>query len=122
MAELHASGYQSWHYYHSHAELRQVLDMIVSGYFSPEEHNRYEAIFERLTTEGDSFLLLADFMSYIECQDQVAKLYVDKQKWLRSAILNVARMGKFSSDRTISEYARNIWHIDPVSIKGGKPS
>jgi len=118
VAELHAIGYQPWHYYHSHPEIRQVLDMIASGYFSPEEHNRYEAIFKRLTTEGDSYLLLADFMSYIECQDQVAKLYVDKQKWLRSAILNVARMGKFSSDRTIAEYAHNIWHIDPVPIVG----
>ena len=59
-------------------------------------------------------------MSYLECQDKVAQLYVDKSKWLRSVILNVARMGKFSSDRTIAEYARSIWRIDPVAIKSVK--
>jgi len=69
VSALHAEGYQPWHYYHAQPELRQVLDMIASGYFSPEEFNRYEAIFHRLTQDGDPFLLLVDFASYIECQD-----------------------------------------------------
>ena len=114
VTELHANGYDPWHYYHTQAELRQVLDMIASGYFSPEQASRYKPLFERLTTDGDSFLLLADYAAYIACQDQVAQCYTDNQRWLRSAILNVARMGNFSSDRTIAEYARNIWQINPV--------
>lgn len=114
VADLHASGYNPWHYYDSQPELKQVLDMIACGYFSPDEANRYENLFNRHTHGGDPYMLLADYAAYIECQDRVSERYRDQELWLRSCILNVARMGKFSSDRTIDEYARNIWHIEPV--------
>jgi glycogen phosphorylase len=109
-----ASGYNPWDYYNSNAELKQVLDMIASGFFSVEEPNRYQAIFDNLLHKGDHYLLLADYASYIAAQDSVNTLYQDQEEWSRRAILNVARVGKFSSDRTIGEYAKNIWHVAPA--------
>lgn len=67
----------------------------------------------------DEYMLLADFQSYIECQDQVSQAFRDQEQWTRMSILNVARMGKFSSDRTISEYCRDIWDVEPVSVDLG---
>lgn len=109
-----ASGYNPWDYYNSNAELKQVLDMIANGFFSVEEPDRYQAIFDNLLQKGDHYLLLADYASYIAAQDSVNTLYQDQEEWSRRAILNVARVGKFSSDRTIGEYAKNIWHVAPA--------
>ncbi len=109
-----ASGYNPWDYYNSNAELKQVLDMIANGFFSVEEPDRYQAIFDNLLQKGDHYLLLADYASYIAGQDSVNTLYQDQEEWSRRAILNVARVGKFSSDRTIGEYAKNIWHVAPA--------
>lgn len=109
-----AAGYNPWDYYNSNAELKQVLDMIANGFFSVEEPDRYQAIFDNLLQKGDHYLLLADYASYIAAQDAVSALYQDQEEWSRRAILNVARVGKFSSDRTIGEYAKNIWHVAPA--------
>jgi starch phosphorylase len=117
VAETKANGYNPWDYYHDNAELKQVLDMIASGFFSVEEPDRYQAIFDNLLHKGDHYLLLADYASYIATQDAVGELYKDQEEWSRRAILNVARMSKFSSDRTIGEYAKNIWNADPVNRK-----
>ncbi len=114
VAELKANGYNPWDYYHANAELREVLDMIVSGFFNVDEPNRYQAIFDTLLHKGDNYLLLADYQSYIDTQDKVAALYQNQEEWTRHAILNVANMGKFSSDRTIAEYAKNIWNVKPA--------
>ena len=107
-------GYDPRSYYHGNAELKQALDMISSGYFCPDEIGRYQDIVAALLDRGDRFLLLADYASYIECQEKVSLLYRDSREWTRRAILNVAGMGKFSSDRTIREYAQRIWHIAPI--------
>jgi len=114
VAEAKANGYNPWHFYHTNAELREVLDMIAGGFFSVEEPDRYQAIFDTLLHKGDNYLLLADYESYVATQDAVGKLYKDKEEWTRHAILNVARVGKFSSDRTISEYATKIWNVKPA--------
>jgi len=114
--ELRASGYNPWEWYHANPELRQVLEMIGGGYFSPSEPDRYQAIIQTLTDGGDNYLLLPDFDSYIAAQDEVDALYRDTEAWSRMAILNVARMGWFSSDRTIREYAERIWKIKPVPV------
>lgn len=111
---LHRQGYNPWDYYHGNAELKQVLDMLAEGYFSPEEPQRFQPIVDALLTHGDRFLLLADYASYVACHDQVRALYRKPEEWARKAILNVAGMGKFSSDRTIKEYAEKIWHVTPV--------
>ena len=114
VASLHQRGYQPMDYYHGNAELREVLDMIGSGYFSPDDAARYQPIVNNLLHRGDRYLLLADYASYIACQDKVSEAYRDRSLWLRRAILNVANLGKFSSDRTIREYAEVIWNTKPV--------
>ena len=111
VAATKANGYNPWDYYHANPELKQVLDMIAGGFFSVEEPDRYQAIFDNLMHKGDHYLLLADYASYIETQEAVSALYQNQEEWTRRAILNVARVGKFSSDRTIGEYAKNIWKV-----------
>jgi len=98
--------------------VRRVLDLITSGFFCPDHPETFRPIVDKLLS-SDPFLLLADYRSYVECQEQVAKAYEDQDKWAKMAILNVARMGKFSSDRTIDEYAKEIWHAKacPISLK-----
>ncbi len=114
VAQTKALGYNPWDYYNNNAELKEVLDMIAGGFFSVEEPDRYQAIFDNLLHKGDHYLLLADYASYIATQDAVGTLYQDQEEWSRMAILNVARVGKFSSDRTIGEYAKNIWNVTPA--------
>jgi starch phosphorylase len=114
VADLRARGYNPWDYYNGNAELRQALDMIGNGFFSVKESDRYRSLFDNLTKNGDFYLLLADYASYIEAQDRVSALYLDQEEWTRRSILNVANMGKFSSDRTIQEYADKVWKVKPV--------
>jgi glycogen phosphorylase len=111
VAAMKSKGYNPWDYYHGNPELKQVLDMIAGGFFSVEEPGRYQAIFDTLLHRGDNYMLLADYASYVETQEKVATMYRDQKTWIRKAILNVARMSKFSSDRTIGEYAQNIWKV-----------
>ncbi len=111
VAELRVNGYSAWEHYHGNDELKRVLDMIGNGFFSVEDPGRYRQVFDTLTHHGDHYLLLADYASYIATQDMVSMLYQDKEEWTRRAILNVANMGKFSSDRTIMEYAENVWNV-----------
>jgi starch phosphorylase len=111
VAETKANGYNPRDYYNANPVLKEVLDMIGSGFFSVDEPNRYQAIVDNLLNNGDQYLLLADYASYIETQDKVSELYQNQDAWVRMAILNVANMAKFSSDRAISDYAKNIWHV-----------
>ncbi len=111
--QLQNEGYRPADYYRDDAELHEVLDMIGAGYFSPEEPARFRPIIDSLL-QDDQYRLLADYRSYIECQEQVDALYQNTMAWQRKAILNVAHMGRFSSDRTINEYANNIWGVEPV--------
>ncbi|BBE50568.1 Maltodextrin phosphorylase [Ferriphaselus amnicola] len=111
---LHQRGYDAASYYHGNAALKQVLDMISSGYFCPDEPSRYHSVVDALLRHGDHFMLLADYAAYVDCQDRVTELYRDQAEWAKRAILNVAGMGKFSSDRTILEYAERIWRVEPI--------
>ena len=114
VVSLKAGGYQPLDYYHGNAELREVLDMIGGGFFSPDDAGRFKPIVDALLRHGDHYLLLADYASYIACQERVEAAYRNREQWVKSAILNVANMGKFSSDRTIGEYAAQIWNAQPV--------
>jgi glycogen phosphorylase len=114
VAQTKANGYNPWDYYYANIELKEVLDMIAGGFFCVDEPSRYQPIFDNLMHKGDQYLLLADYASYIACQDSVGALYQDQEAWSRHAVLNVARMAKFSSDRTIGEYAKNIWNVKPL--------
>jgi glycogen phosphorylase len=115
---VHRQGYDALSYYHGNAELKQVLEMIASGFFCPDEPARYQEIVDTLLKHGDHFLLLADYASYVACQDKADELYRDQKAWTKRAILNVAGMGKFSSDRTVREYAERIWHVAPIEPTG----
>jgi starch phosphorylase len=117
VAHLKQSGYNPKDYYNSNQELKEVLDMIGSGFFSIDEPNRFKPIIDSLLQHGDHYLLLADYASYINCQKKVEDAYRNQQQWVKKAILNVANMGKFSSDRTIMQYAEHIWGARQVLIK-----
>jgi starch phosphorylase len=116
VAELKASGYHPRDWVAKDAELGAVLEAIRSGHFSPTEPDRYQAIVDTLVNWGDNYLLLADYRAYVDTQDQVDALYRSTDEWSRKAVLNVAGMGFFSSDRTIAEYAHEIWHSTPVHL------
>ncbi len=115
IADLGRRGYNPWDHYHGNGELKQVMDMIQAGYFCLDDPQRFQPIFDALTAQGDRYFLLADYPSYVECQEKVDALYRKPAEWAKKAILNVARMGKFSSDRSIGEYAEKIWHVRPVA-------
>ena len=116
VADIRARGYQPRQIYETNPELRQVLDQIRDGVFSPDEPGRFQALFDLLVNFGDHYLLLADFASYMEAQDRVDDLYRQHDEWTRRAILNVAGMGVFSSDRTIAEYAQEVWHTTALKL------
>lgn len=115
VSALRAQGYRPRDFYESNPELREALDMIHDGYFNSQDPERYRGLIDNLL-EVDHYMLLADYASYIEVQGQVDTLYKDKKAWMKMALLNTARMGKFSIDRTVREYAHNIWDIAPQCI------
>jgi len=104
-----------WHYQHD-PETRQALDLIFSDYFSCDEPGVFEPLRGMLLTHGDHYMHLADLKSYLEADERLCALYADPDEWARKAILNVAGSGKFSSDRTIAEYAAEIWNVRPCPI------
>ncbi|EGJ5026687.1 glycogen phosphorylase, partial [Escherichia coli] len=114
--ELRRQGYKPREYYEKDEELHQVLTQIGSGVFSPEDPGRYRDLVDSLINFGDHYQVLADYRSYVDCQDKVDELYELQEEWTAKAMLNIANMGYFSSDRTIKEYADHIWHIDPVRL------
>ena len=116
VAQQKQDGYNPKEYYDNNLELKQTLDMISNGFFSPENADLYTPIIDMLLNQGDHFMVLADYAAYIDCQEKVSELYKNKTEWTKKSILNVANMGLFSSDRTIAEYAKEIWNIKPVNI------
>jgi starch phosphorylase len=110
-----AEGYNPRDYYNSNARLKNVIDLISCGYFSSENPGLFQPIVDSLMNR-DQYLLFADFQLYYDCQQRVAQAYKDQDKWTKMAILNVANTGKFSSDRTIKEYAEDIWDIKETKI------
>jgi len=115
VAETRARGYRPKEYVAASPELQGVIDRIASDFFSPEAPGLYADLVNGLLTQ-DPYLLCADFDAYVACQDRAAKAYVDQEAWSRMAIMNIAKSGKFSSDRTILEYAREIWGVEPVRV------
>jgi starch phosphorylase len=110
-----AAGYQPRQIHDANHELRAVIDLIRDGYFSRGDRNLFRPIVDALL-QHDPYFLLADYQSYVDCQTQVGQAYRDKEHWARMSILNTARSGLFSSDRTIREYCADIWHVKPVAI------
>ncbi|HWA84977.1 MAG TPA: glycogen/starch/alpha-glucan phosphorylase [Opitutus sp.] len=112
-----AAGYRPWDVYQKDDELRAIVDWLGSDYFTPGEQNAFGTLHRSLLDGGDPYLVLADFRAYSDCQAKVDSAYRDKAGWARKAILNTARVGKFSSDRTIREYANEIWNLKSVPVK-----
>jgi starch phosphorylase len=109
------SGYNPQTFYNSNPMLKRVVDMIASDFFSKNEPGIFKSIVDSLLGV-DYYCLLADYQAYVDAQDEVSKLYLNADEWTKKAILNVARVGKFSSDRSIKEYAEKIWKVEPVKI------
>jgi glycogen phosphorylase len=115
--EARRSHYDPREVYRSDPELALALDMIGGGAFSPGEPDLFRPVVDSLLGGGDRFFLLADYAAYVACQERVATTYRDEAAWTAKSILNVARMAKFSSDRTIRQYADEIWHVTPVKVE-----
>ena len=109
-------GYQPWRYPQENAELREVLDQIASGHFSRGDSGLFRPLVDSLLGQ-DEYLLMADFAAYRACQAQVDAAWRDEEGWTRKSILNVARCGKFSSDRAIREYCNDIWNVHPMQVE-----
>jgi starch phosphorylase len=113
---IRAHGYNPYDYYNSNWELKAVIDWLHSDYFTPGEHDAFAPLCSSWLEGGDPFLCLADYADYVRAQEAVDLAFGDSKRWARMAILNTAHMGKFSSDRTISEYAEHIWKLQPVEV------
>jgi starch phosphorylase len=120
VANVKAQGYRPRDHYESDPDLKETLDLISSGFFSEGDRDLFRPLVDALLYE-DQYLVLADYASYVACQYEVDEAYRDQERWTRSSILNVARAGKFSSDRAIREYCDEIWRVKPIKSVGGKP-
>jgi starch phosphorylase len=113
---LQGSGYHPMDYYNNNAELKNVIDLIASGHFSHGDRELFRPIVDSLLYD-DQYTLFADYQDYIDCQDRVSNVFTDTKRWTRMSILNAARMGKFSSDRSIADYSRKIWDVQPFPVE-----
>lgn len=114
--EMKSQGYNPLDHYNSNPTLKEVIDQIASGYFSNGDADLFRPLVDSLLY-NDQYMLLADYQPYIDCQDRVSQTYRDYDHWTRMSILNVARMGKFSSDRSIQDYCRDIWKVQAVPVE-----
>ena len=112
--EKRESGYNPNDYVDGDGELSAVLEMIASGHFSPQDPSLFAPIVRSIREQGDYYLLMADYRPYLDAQEKVGQLFADTEQWARKSILNTALMGRFSSDRSVMEYADRIWHIQPI--------
>jgi starch phosphorylase len=110
--------YNPWNFYNTDAALRRALDGIRDGQFSPRDRGLFRPIVDSLLAGGDRYMVLADYAAYVACQEKVAQSYANPAQWTRMSILNVAHMGKFSSDRSIKQYCDEIWTAKPVGPRG----
>ena len=118
--DLKSRGYRARDFYEGNNQLKGVIDLIPSGYFSSGDSELFKPLVDTLLYH-DEYLLFADYQSYVDCQDRVSQTYRDQDAWTRMSILNTARMGKFSSDRTIRQYCDEIWRVSPVPVSLEEP-
>jgi starch phosphorylase len=114
VSSLKMSGYNPRRYFEEDPELHAVLEMIDSGFCSPKEPQLFAPIVKALLDQGDFYMLLADYRSYVDKQEEVGRVFQDKADWARRSILNTAHMGRFSSDRSVREYANRIWNVQAI--------
>jgi starch phosphorylase len=121
VAARKSAGYNPRAIYEANAELKAAVDLIGAGLFSRDDPGLFAPLLRSLI-DWDTYMLFADFVSYLEAQQRAAQTFRDGRRWTEMAILNVARMGKFSSDRSIREYAEKIWKINPVKVDEAEPA
>jgi starch phosphorylase len=119
VVQRRASGYSPRRIYESNPDLREAIDLIDGGFFSDGDRELFRPLVESLLTRDD-YLLLADYQDYVDCQQRVSDAYLDQNNWTRMSILNTARVGRFSSDRSIREYCRYIWGVSPLMTDGSE--
>ena len=114
-------GYPPSEIYHNDMDIKKILDQLVDGTFSHGDREMFREIYSSFLSpsygRADQYFILKDFQSYAEAQARVNKAYQDKSRWAKMAILNTAKSGKFTSDRTIEEYVRDIWHLEKVQVE-----
>ena len=115
VTQLKRDGYDPRRYYESNQELREAIDLIDSGFFTNGDRTVFRPLVESLLTRDD-YMLLADYQAYVDCQERVSDAYRDRTNWTRMSILNSARVGRFSSDRSIRDYCRDIWDVRPMAM------
>ncbi|MBR4189775.1 MAG: glycogen/starch/alpha-glucan phosphorylase [Kiritimatiellae bacterium] len=113
---LRRAGYNPWDVYNNNPDVRRVLDAIRDNFFNLDQPGLYQPIWDTLLTHGDHFLVLDEFAAYVAKQAEIAKVYEQPDRWSRMCLMNIANSGKFSTDRTIAEYAKEIWHITPCPV------
>jgi starch phosphorylase len=118
VAEQRRTGYDPRDYYRRDEELHRALDMVASGFFSPREPHLFQPVVQDLWARGDYYMLLADYRAYVKAQEAVGRLFRNPDEWARRSILNTAHMGKFSSDRSVLEYASEIWQVEALPPAG----
>ncbi|OQP03371.1 glycogen/starch/alpha-glucan phosphorylase [Geobacillus sp. 44B] len=106
-------GYRSHEYYHHDKRIKQVVDQLINGFF-PDAHDHFEPIYDSLLAQNDEYFVLRDFAAYVEAQEKVEQVYQERERWLKMSATNIAHSGYFASDRTVQEYANEIWDIHPV--------
>jgi starch phosphorylase len=114
--DLRERGYDPWDYYRSNAELKTVIDWLRSDFFTPGQSDAFAPLCNSLLEHGDPYLVLADYADYVRAHEDLDHAFRDRKRWARMAILNTARVGKFSSDRTIRQYAEEIWNLQPAPV------
>ncbi len=116
ISNMRSTGYNPWDYYNANRELKQCIDMISGGFFSKNQPDLFKPLVDSLLFHSEQYMRLADYESYVKSQERVSEVYNNRRRWARMSILNVANIGKFSTDRTIKEYANDIWGATPVKI------
>jgi len=116
VVDLQRTGYRPRAVYESNERLREVIDLVANGFFSGEDAALFKPLTDHLL-DHDTYMILEDFDAYVACQQRVSEAYLDKRAWHATAVRNIAKMGMFSSDRTIREYATEIWGAKPVKVE-----
>jgi glycogen phosphorylase len=119
IARTHKEGYNPRWFYENNQDLREAIDLLASGFFSPENPSLFHPIVDTLLN-GDPYRIMADFASYTDCQRKVEEAFMDPDRWTRAAVINIARMGHFSSDRSVREYAKDIWGLEQTEVRPTK--
>jgi starch phosphorylase len=107
--------YSPWDMYHNDERIKNIMDSLIDGSWSDGNHDTFRQIFDEIMQHRDEYFVLKDFAPYVQAQEDMAKLYEDRTQWVKSAIINMAHSGFFSTDRTIEQYNADIWHLEKLN-------